>query len=212
MRNRGPHLETPGQRRNGALQWSGHLIVLMACLASTQALAAGWKVEQGVEEPSYAVAEPMRTNLNIDSLVLSCEKADGGKVLQLQIYLSDNGPLQPKGVTPDQLKDDPRVEISIDGRIHPVAILFAGDYAVLADGQQGMFPLLSDRLLDAMQAGKTMLLRFDLVAERPGEPAAFDGEAVIDLQAGAGGAAVAILRRCAGPTADRRVGAALAWH
>jgi hypothetical protein len=46
-------------------------------------------------------------------------------------------------------------------------------------------------------AGKTMVLRFDLVAERAGQPRAFDGEVVIALQAGAGGAAVAAVRRCA---------------
>jgi hypothetical protein len=47
-----------------------------------------------------------------------------------------------------------------------------------------------ERLIDAMAAGKTMVLRFDFLAERAGQPAAFDGEAVIELQAGRGGAAV----------------------
>ena len=158
------------------------------------------------------MVEPATTHLNIDSVVLACEELDDSKVLQLQIYLSNDGPLLPKGVAPDQLKGDPRAEISIDGHVFPVAVLFADEYVVLADGQEGMFPLLSGRLLDAMQTGKTMLVHFDLVAERPGKPAAFDGEAVIELQSGAGGAAVAALRRCAGPSTDRHVDAALARY
>ena len=45
-----------------------------------------------------------------------------------------------------------------------------------------------------------MVLRFDLLAERAGQPAAFDGEAVIALQAGRGGEAVSAVRRCTGAT------------
>ena len=54
---------------------------------------AGWAVEQGTEEPSYAVVEPVATNLNIDTVVLACEEALGRRVLQLQLYLTDDGPL-----------------------------------------------------------------------------------------------------------------------
>ena len=38
------------------------------------AMAAGWELERDVETPSYAVIEPESTDLNIDSLVLSCEQ------------------------------------------------------------------------------------------------------------------------------------------
>jgi hypothetical protein len=48
-----------------------------------------------------------------------------------------------------------------------------------------------------------MVLRFDLFAERAGQSATFDGEAVIALQAGAGGAAVSALRRCTDRTTRR---------
>jgi hypothetical protein len=41
-----------------------------------------------------------------------------------------------------------------------------------------------------MVTGSIMVLHFDLLTERAGQPAAFDGEAVIALQAGEGGAAV----------------------
>ena len=148
------------------------LALMLACLCATSSLAGtvgkfeGWELEQGVDLPSYAVIEPQSTDLNIDSVVLACEQAIDRRILQLQIYPSTEGPLLPKGVLRQQLKDDPRAEIAIDGRIFPVGILFADDYAVL-------------------------------VAELAGQPDAFDGEAVIALQAGSGGNAVSAVRRCA---------------
>jgi hypothetical protein len=48
-----------------------------------------------------------------------------------------------------------------------------------------------------MATGKVMVLRVDLLAERSGQPVTFDGEAVIALQPGSGGAAVSVVRRCA---------------
>ena len=84
--------------------------------------------------------EPENSNLNIDSAVLACEEAGDATVLQLQIYLSTEGPIAPKGAAPQQLKDDPRAEIAIDGRVFPVGILFADDYAVLADETEQGFP------------------------------------------------------------------------
>jgi len=179
------------------------LASMLACLGAASSFAGtasgkfeGWELEQGVEPPSYAVIDPASTNLNIDSVVLACEEAGDSRVLQLQLYLSTEGPLAPKGVEPGLLKDEPRAEIVIDGRVFPVGLLFADDYAVLADETVAMFPALSEPLLDAIQTGKTMVLRFDLLAEVAGRPAAFDGEAVIALQAGSGGAAVSALRRC----------------
>lgn len=189
-----------------------NLIAALCCLFTTASFAepavgtrGGWDVEQGVGQPTYAVIEPGRTNLNIDSVVLACEEAEDRNVLQLQIYLSTEGPLLPKSVSAERLKTFPRAEIVIDSRLFPVGLFFAGDYAVLAD-EGKRYPLLSDRLLDAMEAGRIMILRFDLVAERAGQPVAFDGEAVIDLQAGAGGAAIAAVRRCTGTTTDSFVG------
>ncbi len=179
------------------------VVSILACLGAASALAEppsekfkGWELEQGVEPPSYAVVDPVSTNLNIDSVVLGCEEAGDNRVLQLQIYLSTEGPLAPKGVDPRLLKDEPRAEIAIDGRVFPVGLMFADNYAVLGDETVAMFPALSDRLVDAMQTGRTMVLRFDLLAEGAGQPAAFVGEAAISLQAGAGGAAVSALRRC----------------
>lgn len=189
---------------------SAQLLVSLACFVASSAFADvvdsklhGWQLEQGVNNPSYAWIEPARTNLNIDTVVLVCEGTDDNRVLQLQLYLSGEGPLRPKGAGLQRLKVEPRAEILIDGRRFRADILFADEYVVLADGQQGLFPMLSDAVLDAMQAGKTMVLRFDLIAERPGQPAAFDGEAVIELRSGAGATAITAVRRCAEPVGTR---------
>ena len=164
--------------------------------------AEGWRLEEGVSAPSYAVAEPVHSTLNIDVVALVCEEAGRERGLQLQIYLSTPGPLLPNGAAPHRLKAAARAEIVLDGQVFATDILFAGDHVVLADARRQQAPVLSDRLLDAMQAGRTMRLRFDLLGERPGAAEAFDGEAEIDLRAGLGGKAVAAVRRCAEPAGD----------
>jgi hypothetical protein len=138
---------------------TARLFALLACLSAIASVAdaAGeaperWKLERGVELPSYAVIEPVRTNLNIDIVVLVCEEAEDRNNLQLQIYPLTGDRLIPKGFTPRQLKADPRAEIMIDGRVFPVGLLFADDYVVLADAE-GVHPLLSEPLLDAIRHG-----------------------------------------------------------
>jgi hypothetical protein len=136
-------------------------ILMLACLGASAAHAqsgkpTAWKLEQGTATPSYAAVEAATTNLNIDMVVLACEQAQQGYVLQLQLYLSDDGPLRPIGVSPTDLKEDPRARISIDAAEFPVALLFAGDHVLLADGMDGRFPRLSNRLLDALQTGQSM--------------------------------------------------------
>ncbi len=160
----------------------------------------GWKLEPNVNPPSYAVIEPVATNLNIEALVLTCEAAGDHRVLQFQLYMSEAGPLLPAGADPQSLRRDPRAELQIDGRIYPVSLFFAEDYVVLADAVADRIPLVSDRLLDGVQRGQTMVLRFDLVAKRAGQRPAFDGEATIDLKAAPGGAAVAAVRHCVEPS------------
>jgi hypothetical protein len=197
----------------GSFRGMARLALMLACLCATPSFAGapgkfeGWELEHGVDPPGYAVIDPQSTDLNIDSVVLACEEADDHRILQLQLYLSTEGPLLPQGVPPLRLKNHPRAEISIDGQVFPVGLLFADDYVVLADETEPMFPRLSDHLLDTMEKGRTMILRFDLVAELAGQPAAFDGEAVIALQAAGGGNAVSAVRRCASP-----VGVASATH
>lgn len=166
--------------------------------------AVGWEVEKGVDKPSYAVVEPSRTDLNIDTVVLLCEQGPKTPVVQLRLYLSGNGPLAPTGVA--NLKDDPKVELAIDNANHKVDLLFADDFVVLADASEGMMPLLSAKLLDALQAGKRMELRFLYVQEvKGGRTRPVDATAVVELQAGPGGSAVAAVRSCGGETAAPQV-------
>jgi len=180
----------------GIVTW----LCVVPALAGALDANESWTTERGLDSPSYAMIEPRSRNLNIDVVVLACEQADDRRVLQLQLYLTNDGPLMPHGAEAGRAKSNPRAEIAIDGRVFPVGLLFADDHVVLGDETHQIFPRLSDRLLDAMEQGTTMRLRFDLVAEPVGQPAAFDGEAVVDLQTGSAGArgkAVAAVRRCA---------------
>lgn len=158
--------------------------------------AAGWDVEPSVPGPSYAFTEPASSDLDIDIVALSCEQGPHRRGLQLRLYLSRLGPLAPKGAV--ALKDDPRVELSIDGVSHAADLLFAADSVLVADASDGAVPFLSDALLDGLQAGRRLELRFDLVRESWDQAPAFDATVVVDLQEGTGGAAIAAVRRCAG--------------
>jgi hypothetical protein len=160
------------------------------------ASSAGWDLEANVRNPSYAVSEPTSTDLNIDTVVLSCEQGPERRGLQLRLYLSGTGPLALKAAA-SALKDDPRVELVVDGVSQPAELLFADDFVVVADAADGTMPLLSDAFLDKLQAGRRLELKFDLVQEPRGQAPAFDGSAVVDLQAGAGSRAVKVVRRCA---------------
>jgi hypothetical protein len=167
---------------------------LIGIAGPAMAGAAGWDLEANVRNPSYAVAEPTSTDLNIDSVVLSCEQGPDRRGLQLRLYLSGTGPLAPKA--PATLKDDPRVELVIDGVSQSAELLFADDFVVVADTADGAMPLLSDSFLDKLQTGRRLELRFDLVQKAPGQAPSFDSSAVVDLQAGSGGQAVTVVRRC----------------
>jgi len=177
---------------------------VLICLASQSvageldagSASPGWKLEPDVETPSYAVTAPSSTNLNIDSVVLSCEQGPSRRGLQLRLYLLGDGPLAPLGAG-KILKDDPTVDLIIDGSSHSAKLLFADDFVVVADSADGAMPLLSDALLDVLQLGRRMELQFQLVKLTRGQAAAFDGIVVVDLQAGTGGAAIAAVRRCA---------------
>ena len=175
----------------------------VAGTADTFATPVAWELERDVEVPSYAVTEPASTNLNIDSVVLSCEQGPSRRGLQLRLYLAGEGPLAPLGARKD-LKDDPTVDLIIDGLNHSAQLLFADDFVVVADTADRAMPLLSDALLDGLQAGRRLELRFQLVKVAHGQAPAFDGIAVVDLQAGRGGAAVAVVRRCARPLSAMR--------
>lgn len=172
------------------------LALFLAFAGPLRAEGSTWTAERDTAAPSYAFIEPRTSDFNIDTVVLACEQADERGVLQLQLYLSNEGPLVPANAGTDRLKTNPRAEVSIDGRVFPLEILFAGDHVVLADETDRMFPRVSDRLLDSLQEGGVMTLRLDLVAELGRDSAAFDGEAVIDLRGADSGSVIAAVRRC----------------
>ncbi|MCA0302547.1 MAG: hypothetical protein LCH95_09075 [Proteobacteria bacterium] len=168
-------------------------LALAGALAGAPAAFAAWKTEPGVATPSYAVATPDRQDLNVDSIVLMCEPTgEATPALQLQLYLADDGPLLPRGAATAALKDEPRGELSIDGRAVPVGLYFAEDHVVVADDASDRVPRLSEGLVDALQKGRHLVLRLDLLKEPAGQPAAFDGSLEVELSA----KAVAAVRRC----------------
>lgn len=186
-------------------------MVLLAGAAAAQddnQSAHGWKLEPDVDPPSYAVIEPSSSTLNVEALVLTCEQAGDRRVLQFQLYVSEPGPLMPTGGDSRALRSDPRAEVLVDGRIHPVSLFFAEDYVVLADAVANRAPYASDRLLNAVERGKTMVIRFDLLAKRGGERHPFDGEVTFDLQPGAGGTTIAAVRHCTDPNPRPNAGVA----
>jgi hypothetical protein len=176
------------------------LLLTLTCLAlgSGSATSLGgrigsWKTEPGVSPPSYAVTEPIESNLNVDTVVLLCSDAARGRVLELDLYLSKPHFLVPNGADQRSLKDDPSVEIIVDGRTFNADLLFADGYVVVADATDHRQPFLSQSLLDDLQHGRTMVLRFDLLRE--GVAQSRHSQLVIDLRSGH--AAIAAVRRCA---------------
>src|SRR5262245_50469428 len=98
--------------------FSVSLILAGIALAGADALAAsgkrsGWMLEPGTSNPSYAMIEPTSTNLNIDTVLLACEEGPQGRIVQLQLYLTDEGLLAPSYAPSGPIKDDPRAEITI---------------------------------------------------------------------------------------------------
>jgi hypothetical protein len=186
-------------RSVGGFPGSFAILICLACQSlagttDTRSPVVGWELERDVEKPSYAVTRPVSTDLNIDSVVLSCEQGPGRRGLQLRLYLLGDGPLAPLRGGKD-LEDYPTVDLTVDGSSHFAQLLFADVFVVVADTADGPMPLLSDALLDVLQAGLRMELRFKLGTTARGEQP-IDSIAVVDLQTGQGGAAVSAVRRC----------------
>ena len=178
------------------------IVLTLACLALGSATATSldyrigaWTTEPGVMPPSYAVTEPIESDLNVDTVVLLCTETVRGRVLELNLYLSEPDYLLPHGADGHWLKDDPSVEIVIEGRTFGANLLFADGYVIVADSVDHHQPFLSTTLLDAMQYGRTMVLQFDLLRENVGQMSRFDSRLVVDLRVGQ--ASIAAVRRCA---------------
>jgi hypothetical protein len=192
--------------RTSPAQWAG-LAAIFATLVFSGAAATtldgsgqSWRTEPGVSPPSYAVTEPSESDVNVDTIALVCSEMAHGRTLELDLYLVGPGPLLPNGTDAKWLKERPSVEIAVDGRRFRADLLFADDYVVVADATNHRWPTLSASLLDAMQNGRWMVLRFDLLEEGLAGAGRFDSQLVIDLQAGR--AAIASVRRCASPDAN----------
>jgi hypothetical protein len=164
--------------------------------ADRDAARGAWKVEQGTSQPHYAVAQATRTTLNVEEVVLACTAGDDGQLLQIQLLLSDEGALDAVYPHTAGMKDDPKAVVSVDGRDFPASLLFADDHVVVADSQDGPYPMLSKPLADALQSGKTMAVKVDLLQKPAGAPT-IDGETVVNLKAPGGPEAIAAVRHCA---------------
>ncbi len=186
-------------RRIGLLAALACLVLYDAAASSPGATGPAWQTEPGVSPPSYAVTEPAESDVNVDTIALVCSEESHGRTLELDLYLSGPGPLLPNGADPRRLKERPSVEIVIDGRTFPADLLFTEGYVVVADATRHRGPMLSTHLLDAMQAGRSMRLQFDLLDGRRKDGMRFDGHVLIDLEAGR--SAIAEVRRCVSPPA-----------
>jgi hypothetical protein len=171
------------------------LIINSAAATSPSDNAQSWRIEPGVSPPSYAWTEPTESEVNVDTVVLACNETAYGQTLELDLYLVGSEPLMPKGGDRARLKERPSVEIVIDGRKFHADLLFADYYVVVANASAHRWPTLSAGLLDAMQHGRSMVLRFDLMEDDHVGTGRFDSQLVIDLQAGQ--SAIASVRRCA---------------
>ncbi|MBV8190526.1 MAG: hypothetical protein JO339_25005 [Alphaproteobacteria bacterium] len=195
----------PGQRiaRNRARRFpdARTIVVAAMCLLVGPGLARvdnGWEIQETPGQPAFATAIPSGTNLDIASVVLACERGDDGGVLQLQLYPT-GADASLRAIGPPVWSYGRVAEIKIDQKVFPANVLFGDDYVVIADQSRGRFPMLSEALLDAMATGRTMSLRIPRGIETISVNHGVDGYAKVDLQAGQGSKAVAVLRRCSAP-------------
>jgi hypothetical protein len=180
------------------------------CLLLAGALAGadaqdrkGWQLEAGVRHPSYAFTTPSTTDIDIDTLVLTCNEVGNSMILQLEIYPVAGLPLIPRGAAASDLRETPHLQLSVDGRVFPVSMLFADDHLLVADAAIGRIPVISRPLVDAMAGGHVLKLRFQLLATHAASVASYDAEATVDLQAGKGGGALGIVRDCLPANGER---------
>lgn len=189
------------RRRAGRLLDARRILAAAALLVAPglTTMADGWELPDAAGPPGYAAVIPSRTNLNIESVVLACERADDGNVLQLQLYPSGED-VALRVIGAPVWSYGRHAEIGIDDKVFRADLLFADDHAVIADETRGRFPMLSEPLLDAMAAGRTMSLRLAVDVETISTGRGVNGYATVDLRAGQGGRAIAALRRCSGPS------------
>lgn len=157
----------------------------------------GWQLERDVDKPSYVFTSPKKTDLDIDTLVLTCNEVAGVTILQMELYPVGPLPLIPPGAATNELRRSPHLQLAIDGRVHPVSMYFADDHILVADTEVGRVPAISRALVEAMVRGEVLTLRFQLLVNHYGGGAGYDGEATVELHSTGGAAALAAMRECA---------------
>ena len=164
--------------------------------AGSPAGGPAWSLTSGEGQNLYAVGTPAKATLNLKAVVLSCEISSGMRVLNLHLYPIMQGPLLPNGASREQIKDEPRVRLQVDGAVVPADIYFAGEFAVVANQVAGGRPVITPPLAATLERGKEMILQFDLLRDQPGATP-FDALAVITLNSANGAASIgAVRRRC----------------
>lgn len=114
---------------------------------------------------------------------MGCEIVGVVGVFHMQLYPS-GGPLLPDGADRSQLKDQPRVRLEIDGEAIAASIYFAGEFAVVADRISRDRPVLSPGVGAALEKGRELTVRLDLLRDRPAS-SEFDAMATVKLAEGA---------------------------
>lgn len=189
------------------------LLVALSCMSASPTSAddlsyapgAGWQLERDVDSPTYAFLEPASSDLDIDVIVLSCEQAGRKVGLQLRLYPLAPGPLRSSRSASVDLAPD--ILIEIDGRRHAAQLLFADDFVVVADATEGPMPFLSAALVGSLQTGRHLTMRLHPANVSPSATAGLVFRITADLQAGIGGTAVTVLRRCGTPNNTLAAGA-----
>ena len=164
----------------------------------------GWQLEFGLDRSPFAFISPTTANVDVETIVLTCNETGRSQALQLELYPAGPLPLIPSGSTAEDLRADPHLQLSIDNRIYPVSMFFAGDRIVVADTAVGRTPGVSEALFAALRKGNELRLRFQLLPEHPGTRGhSYDGELIVELQAGRGGAALDAFRNCHPDTVEQ---------
>lgn len=175
-------------------------IVLATLSMAVPATARGWQLEGQAAAPQvFATTKPAHATVNVVAVALTCEQVDDHRLVQLQLYPTRLQPLLPRAASRDELKDEPSAQLSIDGTTYPIKLGFGGEYVVLYDSDEDDLPFLSPALVDAMERGRSLEVRFDLLKDGHAGSARYDGELRIDLTAGDGSAAVAAVRSACRP-------------
>lgn len=179
-------------------------IYIIFAVASDAQDRKGWQLESGVDRPTYATISPTAADIDIVTIMLTCNDVGSLQALQLELYPSGTLPLIPAGATASDLRDDPHLQLLVDDRVYPVSMFFADDHIVVSDTMIGRAPAVSRNLMGALANGRVMKLRFQLLHEHSdGRTRPYDAEADVDLQAGGGGAVLGEFQGCHPDAGDR---------